>query len=104
MNVDYVIDQIKYPPQRIKDNHILNFNIDGDSVLRLCSLNTVNYGQGQELVYDFGRIEGNIVKDLIHKKLINEDHFEFIQYQLEIMILNGDRANFVTEIRAKIPQ
>jgi hypothetical protein len=55
-------------------------------------------------VYDYSRIEGNIVKDLVHKKLLNEEHFEFIQYQLEIMILNGDRSNFVTEIRAKIPQ
>ena len=78
MNVEYVIDQFKYPSQKMKENHIINFNIDNDAVLKLCSLNTVKYGQGQELVYDYGRIEGNIVKDLIHKKLLNEEYFEFI--------------------------
>jgi hypothetical protein len=103
MNPDYIIDSFKYPPQRMKENHILNFNIDDETVLRLCSLSSLKYGEGQQLVYDFGRLEGNIVKDLINKKLMNEEHFEFIQYQLEIMIINGERSNFITEIRAKIP-
>jgi hypothetical protein len=44
------------------------------------------------------------MKDLTQKKLLNEEHFEFVQYQLELMILNGDRSNFVTEVRAKIAQ
>ncbi len=62
----------------MKQDHILNFNIDQESTLRLCSLSNLKYGEGQQLVYDFGRLEGNIVKDLIHKKLMNEEHFEFI--------------------------
>ncbi len=103
MNPEYVIDTFKYPPQRMKENHILNFNIDHDVALRLGSLSSLKYGEGQQLVYDFGRLEGNILKELIHKKLMNEEHFEFIQYQLEIMIINGERSNFITEIRAKIP-
>ena len=64
----------------MKENHIINFKIDDDDILKYCSLNTVKYGQGQELVYDYGRIEGNIVRVLIDKKLVNEENFEFIQY------------------------
>jgi hypothetical protein len=39
MSSDYVIDQFKYPPQRMKEDHILDFDIDTDATLRLCSLN-----------------------------------------------------------------
>jgi len=46
MNPDYVIDSFKYPPQRMKENHILNFNIDDDLTLRLCSLSSLKYGEG----------------------------------------------------------
>ncbi len=47
MNADYVIDPFKYPPQRMKQDHILNFNIDQESTLRLCSLSNLKYGEGQ---------------------------------------------------------
>jgi hypothetical protein len=73
-----VIDQFKYPPQRMKEDHILDFDIDTDATLRLCSLNCFKYGEGQQLVYDFSRLEANIIKSLLNKKMMNEDHFEFI--------------------------
>jgi hypothetical protein len=100
----FIVDDFQYPPQRVKENHILKLKVDDETTLRYCSLSNITYGQGQELVYDFARIEGNLIKDILHKKFFHTDNFEFIHYQLELFIKNGDRANFITEIRQKIPQ
>jgi hypothetical protein len=62
----------------MKENHILSFNIDEDKIIRLCSLSSLEYHKGQLLVYDFGRIEGIIMKELILKKMMNEEDFEFV--------------------------
>jgi hypothetical protein len=99
INPENFIDTFEYPPQKMKENHILSFNID--EMIRLCSLSSLNYQEGEQLVYDFGRIEGIIMKELIHKKLMDEEKFEFVLYQLEIFKIG--RFNYITEIRAKIP-
>lgn len=69
-------------------------------------MNSLTYGHGQELVYDFGRMELSILKDFEQMKFLStdKDSFEFIQYQMEIFTSSGSKKNFILEIRGRIKQ
>ncbi len=45
-------------------------------------MNSLVYGRGEEVVYDFSRIEMNILKDFEQRKFLTTDEqgFEYIQY------------------------
>jgi predicted MPP superfamily phosphohydrolase len=64
------------------------------------------YGHGQEVLYDFGRMEMNILKDFEQRKFLStdKDSFELIQYQMEIFTSSGNKKNFILEIRSRIKQ
>ena len=62
----------------MKENHIIDLEVDKYSILRSCSLNNIKYGQGQELYYAFNRIETNLLKDITQKKFVKTEGFEFI--------------------------
>ena len=83
LEIKYVIDtEHQYPIQRIKAHHIVDFPIDRAVLIKSCAMNSLTYGRGQELVYDFSKIELNILKDFEQRKLIaiDEDSYELIQY------------------------
>jgi hypothetical protein len=69
-------------------------------------MNALAYGHGQEVVYDYGRMEMNILKDLEQRKFVSTDNnsFEYIQYQMEIFTSSGSKKNFILEIRGRIKQ
>jgi hypothetical protein len=69
-------------------------------------MNSLAYGHGQEVVYDFGRLEMNILKDFEQRKFVStdKDSFEYIQYQMEIFTSSGSKKNFILEIRGRIKQ
>jgi hypothetical protein len=96
-----VLDTQQYPIQRIKVNHILSFPIDDPKIIKALTMNSLVYGHGQEVVYDFGRMEMNILKDFEQRKFLStdKDSFELIQYQMEI-----NKKNFILEIRKRIKQ
>ena len=107
LEIKYVIDtEHQYPIQRIKAHHIVDFPIDRAVLIKSCAMNSLTYGRGQELVYDFSKLELNVMKDFEQRKLIaiDEDSFELIQYQMEIFISSGNKKNFITEIRERIKQ
>ena len=55
-------------------------------------------------MYDFSRIQLNLTKDILNKKLLRADNFEFIQYQLELITMQGDKSALIIEIRKKMKQ
>jgi hypothetical protein len=73
-------------------------------VIQSCTLNKTEYGHGQQIIYDFSRIELTMLLSILEKKFMNTTDFEFIQYQLEIWTNQSGKENFVTEIRKRIKQ
>ena len=57
----------------MKPHHIVEFPIDDPIIIKYCAMNSLVYGRGQELVYDFARIETNIMEDFEHRKIIKLD-------------------------------
>lgn len=49
-------------------------------MIRSCYINNFAYGSGQDLVYDYPRIQVNIVSGFMNKKKLRADNLEFIQY------------------------
>jgi hypothetical protein len=69
-------------------------------MIKAFAMNSLTFGHGQEVVYDFGRMEMNILKDFEQLKFvsIDMDSFEYIQYQMEIFTSSGGKKNFILEI------
>ena len=101
-----MLETQKYPIQRIKPNHIVSFPIDNPHKIKSITMNSLAYGHGQEVVYDFGRMEMNMLKEFEQRKFvsIDKDSFEYIQYQMEIFTSSGSKKNFILEIRGRIKQ
>jgi hypothetical protein len=79
-------------PQRLKKEHILNIDLEDPTLLQGCSINNYLYGGGQSLLFDYSRIEVNIVTSFRNCKRIQPNEIEFIQYQLEILGRNGKNS------------
>jgi hypothetical protein len=47
-------------------------------VIQSCTLNKTEYGQGQQIIYDFSRIELSMLLKILEKKFMNTEDFEFI--------------------------
>ena len=84
----------------------MSFPIDDPLMIKAFTMNSLAYGHGQEVVYDFGRMEMNILKEFEQRKFLStdKDSFEFIQYQMEIFTSSGSKKNFILEIRGRIKQ
>ena len=52
-------------------------------------------------MYDFARIQRILTTDILAKKFIAAENLEFIQYQLELISINGNKSALITEIRNK---
>ncbi len=90
--------------QKLQSNHILDVDVNNHCVIQSCTLNKTEYGQGQQIIYDFPRIEMSMLMKILEKKFMNTEDFEYIQYKLEILTKQAGKANFVTEIRKRIKQ
>lgn len=104
LEAELIIDMFKYPVQRVKKDHILNINLENEGMLLACSMSNIKYGAGQETVYDFARIQRIVTADILTKKFIAAENLEFIQYQLELISINGNKSALITEIRNKFKQ
>ena len=72
-----LIENIHYPVQRVKESHIINIKVDTDALINACSLNNFEYGKGREVIYDFERVQKNVVKDLLNKKYLTTSKLDY---------------------------
>lgn len=54
----------------IKADHIAKFSIDDPHMIQAFTMNSLKYGHGQEIVYDFGRMEMNLLTDFEKMKFV----------------------------------
>ena len=99
-----LLDNTKYPPQAINEDSVLAFDILDSDQLREFYINNWEYGKGTDIIYDFEKLQNSILNDVYKKKFINPTKIHYIQYQFELLMIKGDEADAVLEIRRTIKQ
>ncbi|OMJ76697.1 hypothetical protein SteCoe_23856 [Stentor coeruleus] len=99
-----ILDDHKYPPQSLKEENILNFSCLKTKELVKYYISNPEYGQGNDIFYDFDKIQNAILVEICKKKLINPEKLNFMHYQFELLNFTGENSSIITSIRANIKQ
>jgi hypothetical protein len=100
----HIIDQQIYGIQSIKGSNILSRMQNELSLIEVCSLNDCVYGRGKEVIYDFDRLQNNLIKHFLNSKFLDQNNLDLIQYQFEFLNTNSNQSGIISVIRNMIPQ
>ena len=96
--------KLLYPIQGLKKEDIIVFSNEKSDLITQCSINSLEYGIGREVIYDYDRIQNNLLSDLRNKKFIDTANLNYVQYQFELLNTRGKYSGIISDIRNKIPQ
>ena len=97
-------NKLEYPIQSLQPQDIIIFSLTNDDLTAECSVNSLEYSMGKEVIYDFDRFQLNLSIDLRNKKLLNAESLNTMQYQFELLNSRGKYSGIISEIRNNIPQ
>ena len=97
-------DQNSHPIQYLKESDIIELSLSKSELTSQCSIASLGYSLGKEIIFDFDRIQLNLLGDLRNKKHLDTDNLNLMQYQFELLNTRGRNAGVISEIRGKIPQ
>ena len=90
--------------QKLKSNTIIKFDFDIYQVIGNTSVINPNYGMGDEVLYDFERIEYKLKKSLQRGQLVDTENLSCIQYTDELLNSQRKYQEVINEIRRTVPQ
>lgn len=93
-----------HPVQQCKRSDIISFSLGKKELTKQCSLNSLKYSMGREIIYDFDRMQLNIVSDIRNKKIFNTEDIYMVQYQFELLNTRGRYSGIISGIRENIKQ
>ena len=93
-----------YLIQKLKEADILRFNFGMKQFLKRSWISNPEYSMGEELLYDFERIESALKNSLKKGKRLDLNKIECVQYNNEILSFYSKESGVINEIRSKIKQ
>ena len=88
-------------------NHDDLFQIASDEldvIVQSCSNNYLDFGRGQEVFYDWERLNYYIVRRIEKARFIDCENLQTVQYQFELLHARSRYAGIISEIRNKLAQ
>ena len=93
-----------YLIQKLKEPDMLRFDFGMKQFLKRSWISNPEYSMGEELLYDFERIESALKNSLKKGKRLDLNKIECVQYNNEILSFYSKESGVVNEIRSKIKQ
>ena len=90
--------------QKLKSTNIIRFDFNIDQVVEDTWVINPKYGMGEEVLYDFERIEYNVKKSLQRGRIVDTENLSCIQYTNEILNSHSKYRGVINEIRRNVPQ
>ena len=94
----------RYLIQKLKEGDMLKFTFGMKQFLKRSWISNPDYSMGEELIYDFQRIEHALKNSLKKGKLLDLNKIECVQYNNEMLNFYSKESGVINEIRNKIKQ
>lgn len=75
-----------------------------DDIVNRNSINSFEYGKGEEIIYNFKQISIDIQSYIETSKLLDIDDLETVQYQFELLHAKSKYVGVISDIRSHITQ